>query len=61
MADSNQSVIAQLMDKHRSEGHELVEYALISAFVSIGVALLLSGFGQQFAEIWNYVATLILR
>lgn len=61
MADSEQSVIAKLLGKHRNEGHELVEYALVSTFVAIGMILILYGFDERFMEIWNLVANFVLK
>lgn len=61
MANFRQSTVAKLLSKHQNEGSELVEYALTSVFVSVGVALILSGAGAQFTQIWNIVAGLILK
>lgn len=44
-----------------NEGRELVEYALIAVLVSLGVTLMLSGAGEQIANIWNTVAHFVLR
>lgn len=43
-----------------NEGRELVEYALIAVLVSLGVTLMLSGAGDQIANIWNAVANFVL-
>ena len=43
-----------------NEGRELVEYALIAVLVSLGVTLMLSGAGDQIANIWNIVANFVL-
>jgi Flp pilus assembly pilin Flp len=43
-----------------NEGRELVEYALIAVLVSLGVALMLGGVGDQIAHIWNTVANFVL-
>ena len=43
-----------------NEGRELVEYALIAVLVSLGVTLMLSGAGDQIANIWNVVANFVL-
>ncbi|MCB0189830.1 MAG: Flp family type IVb pilin [Caldilineaceae bacterium] len=43
-----------------NEGRELVEYALIAVLVSLGVTLMLSGAGDQIANIWNTVASFVL-
>lgn len=52
---------AKLIDMEQNEGRELVEYALIAVLVSVGVTLMLSGAGDQIANIWNAVANFVLR
>ena len=44
-----------------NEGRELVEYALIAVLVSLGVALMLNGAGEQIGNIWNAVASFVIR
>ena len=45
----------------QNEGRELVEYALIAVLVSLGVALMLNGVGEQIGYIWNVVAKFVIE
>ena len=54
------STTIKMTDMEHNEGRELVEYALIAVLVSLGVTLMLSGAGDQIANIWNTVAHFVL-
>jgi Flp pilus assembly pilin Flp len=50
----------KMTNMEHTEGRELVEYALIAVLVALGVTLMLSGAGDQIANIWNAVANFVL-
>jgi Flp pilus assembly pilin Flp len=54
------STTTKITDMEHNEGRELVEYALIAVLVSLGVTLMLSGAGDQIANIWSVVARFVL-
>lgn len=45
----------------RDEGHELMEYALIAAAASLGVAVALSSIGPYLDSIWRALTLLIVN
>jgi Flp pilus assembly pilin Flp len=61
VVDSYLTPTAKLIVMEPNEGRELVEYALIAVLVALGVTLILSGVGDQIANIWNAVAGFVLK
>jgi Flp pilus assembly pilin Flp len=55
------STTTKMTDMEHNEGRELVEYALIAVLVSLGVALMLNGAGEQIGNIWNAVASFVIK
>jgi Flp pilus assembly pilin Flp len=57
----SQSTTTKMLKMEHNEGRELVEYALIAVLVAVGVTLMLSGAGDQIANLWNGVASFVIR